>query len=845
MPGASPDDTLPASAASTLALAQTALAELGVAQTLRAPDPETDAQSGELHAAAKSAPTGTRYVLGGLLGVGGMGEVTTALDRETGRTLAVKTLRADLASSAQAVRRFVAEARVTAQLEHPAVIPVYDLGVLPDGRLYYTMRIVRRRSLRSVLEQPNARADWPLARLCTVFIQVCRAMGYAHARGVVHRDLKPENILLGDYGEVYVADWGIAKVLGQAELTTAPEMTAGSSPAATAAGSMLGTLGYMAPEQLRGAADLDGRADVFALGVILYELLTRKRPFEGPTAAAILVDTLERAPVAPRVHEPGCPVVLEDLCLQMLAKDRERRPADAGTVAAEVERFLEGAKEKARRKEEAERLANEALGHSRRHATMASEQEEWRARARAALRDVKPWDPVEKKRPGWEYEDRAREVAKDEARELARASERFAQALGYDRENRLVRRGMADLYWAQAERAERARNEASQIYYEELVREYDDGTHLARLTAGATLSLDSRERGAEVVAFRYVEKDRVLRWSAGVALGTTPVREAKLEPGSWLLVLRKTGYRDVRLPVFARRGEHVDATVNLYTDEEIGADMVYVPGGPFIVGGDADAFESLPRERVQVPDFAIGRFQVTFDEYLEFIADLEARDEAWAMKRIPYPLDTGEGLFAERDARGRWVPRWEILVEGEQGRHLCPRDRAGQVPVCSIDWFDAVAYCRWRGERSGQALRLPTEHEWEKAARGVDGRWFPWGDRFDPSFSKMRESRPGFGQPEPIGAFTTDESPYGVRDLAGGMRTWVADVVGELSVEQALAEAEPSPGQPLDHTLMRLSRNGAWNNLPNWCRSASRLRHVAVSRLTGLGMRVAKTLTPR
>ncbi|MBK7583166.1 MAG: SUMF1/EgtB/PvdO family nonheme iron enzyme [Myxococcales bacterium] len=827
-----------------LGLTDTAWANVPLDDTLLAPAAQSAKRDAELHAAATKAPPALRYVLGDVLGVGGMGEVTMALDRETGRTLALKTLRVELAANAMAVRRFVTEARVTAQLEHPAVVPVYDLGVLPDRRLYYTMRIVRQRSLRSVLEHPSGREDWPLARLCTVFIQVCRAIAYAHSRGVVHRDLKPENILLGDFGEVYVADWGIAKVLGNAELT--PSVAAGTADSSlTAVGAAIGTLGYMAPEQIRGEADLDGAADVFALGVILYELLTRSRPFDGPTAAAIVLATSHQEPSAPRFREPSCPAELEELCLSMLVKDRKHRLTDAGRVADAVELFLEGSKERARRREQAESLAGEAVEHSERHRKLGEEQDVIRSRARDALKHIKTWDPVEKKRPGWALEDRAREIDKEEARELAHASERFAQALGYDRESELVRRRMAELYWNQADRCERRRDEPGQIYYEELVREYDDGTYVAKLTAKATLSVDSHVRGADVIAHRLGERDRILRPDAGQLLGTTPVVDVTLEPGSWLLVLRKAGYRDVRYPVLARRGERFEATVNLYTDEEIGDGMVYVPGGSSLVGGDPEAFEPLPRQMVEVPDFAIGRFQVTFAEYLEFVADLELRDEAWAMKRLPRAMDTGEGAFAERDSEGRWVPRWDILVEGEKARELCRREEAGSVPVCCVDWFDAVAFCRWRSEREGRTVRLPTELEWEKAARGVDGRWFPWGDRFDPSFSKMRESRPGFGQPEPVGTFPTDESPYGVRDLAGGMRTWVGDLVGELTAERALLEPEPLPGQPFDQNQMRLSRNGAWNNLPNWCRSASRLRHVAGSRLTGLGMRVARTLSPR
>jgi serine/threonine-protein kinase len=377
------------------------------------------------------------------------------------------------------------------------------------------------------------------------------------------------------------------------------------------------------------------------------------------------------------------------------------------------------------------------------------------------------------------------------------------------------------------------------------VREYDDGTYTARLTADTRLSLATHPADAEVLAFRYVERDRVLRAESPRTLGTTPLREAKLEPGRWLLVLRREGYRDVRYPVLARRGEHLRASVNLYTEEELGEGMIYVPGGPCIVGGDPEAFDSLSRQVLDVADFAIGRFPVTFDAYLAFIHDVEPRDPAWANKRLPRASESGEGTVVERDDAGRWVPRWDILVEGEQARKFCPREAAGQVPVFCIDWFDAMAYCHWQGAREGRLVRLATEVEREKATRGVDGRWFPWGDHFDPTFCKMRESRPGFGQPEPIGAFTVDESPYGVRDLAGNCRDWVADVIGELSAAAALAESEPAPEAPRDQGTMRIARGGAWNSMSSWCRSAARNRSFALSRRAGSGLRLARPLVPR
>src|SRR5205823_6017678 len=153
--------------------------------------------------------------------------------------------------------------------------------------------------------------------------------------------------------------------------------------------------------------------------------------------------------------------------------------------------------------------------------------------------------------------------------------------------------------------------------------------------AEAALSIESNPSGAAVLAYRYVEKDRVLVASDERYLGRTPLREARLNPGSYLIVLKRAGFRDVRYPVFLKRGAHHHGEVNLYTDAEIGEGLVYVPSSSFIVGGDSAAYDSLPREEVDVSDFAIARFPVTFREYCAFLDALQERDPALALKRAP------------------------------------------------------------------------------------------------------------------------------------------------------------------------------------------------------------------
>ena len=785
---------------------------------------------------AESSHETSRYTIGRLLGQGGEGRVVAARDRAIGRTIALKTLIRRDAAHPDRSEHFLREASITAQLEHPGIVPVYDLGTLPDGQPFYTMRIVKQRSMRSVLGPDALRDDWPMARLCTVFVQICRAMAYAHAEGVVHCDLKPDNVLLGDYGEVYIADWGLARrisELGQSE-SEGPE--ADTSQTITIGG----TPGYMPPEQISDDfGRVDHRSDIFALGVILYEILTHGRPFSGDTVASTLVRTITQSPVPPRDFVHACPLVLNDLCLKMLAKSKNDRPDSASTVADEVEAFLEGAKERNRRREEASRLVELARPVAVRYRELGGERDRIANEARRQLESVRAWEPIDRKVGAWGLEERVEAIDTERAQTLASAVELYSQALGYDADCVEAREGLAELYMDCAEQAAVDRDRPRRIYYESLVREVDDGRFTAILTARGSVSVKTDPAGADVIAFRYVPRLRRLvpadeRW-----LGQTPLDEMELEPGSYVLVLRRAGYRDVRQPIRVRRGEWTDVSVPLFTEAEIGEDFVYVPAGECFVGGDPQAIGSLPRRRVHVDGFAIGRFPVTYREYLRFIDELDATSPEWAAKRLPGSAIDDSGLV-RRGEKG-WEPDWDHLIEGA-GRDYCSESEAWDLPVDSIDWFDAVAYCRWLGRRDGATYRLPSEMEWEKAARGADERFFPWGDGFDSAFSKTRESRPGVHQPEPIGAFPIDESPYGVRDVAGGVLQWAADVVDLVSAEQALAEPEPEPGHPLVETGVRIARGGSWISGMTNCRAAARVKTIPLFRTSNLGFRLVKEL---
>jgi serine/threonine-protein kinase len=527
----------------------------------------------------------------------------------------------------------------------------------------------------------------------------------------------------------------------------------------------------------------------------------------------------------------------------MLSKEKTDRPRSADEVVVEVEAFLEGAKERERRRAEAKSLCDRSKEPVMRFRYLETERQRLTELARRTLKQVKGWEAVDRKRSGWALEDRAADAERESGRALAEAIELYTKALGYDAECLDAHHGLSDLYWSRARAAEAERQPAAQIYFEALVTEHDQGKYAALLRADARLSITTDPPGANVTVYRYTERDRVLVVGDERYLGRTPVEGVRLDPGSYLVVLKAAGHRDVRYPVLLARGSHHQAEVNLYTNEEIGEAYIYVPGGTAILGGDPEAIQPLPRQEAHVADFAIAQFPVTLREYCEFLDELEREAPQLAQKRAPHDVSGALGAYVRKGAGGNWEPD-PVIIEGD-ARKMFPLGDGHEwnVPAYLVDWFDAVAYCRWRTAREGVEVRLPTEAEWEKAARGTDGRFYPWGDRFDPTFCHMRDSRPFAQQPEPVGTFATDESPYGVRDMAGGMREWVGDIFGEKTCAELLAEPEPAPETPRGDSSLRRVRSGAWNHDSKWARAASRgVGHFALTRGTGLGFRCAKAL---
>ena len=279
----------------------------------------------------RSVSETTRFRVVSLHASGGMGNVFVAKDDQLHRSVALKEIQERFADDRQIRDRFLREAEVTGQLEHPGIVPVYAMGHYEDGRPYYVMRMIRGDSLKHAIIELNRlreQADehayrLELRRLLNRFITACNTIEYAHSRGVVHRDIKPDNILLGPYGETLVVDWGLAKVIGSSEIQTgvADDKSVIQSPGdATQFGTVTGTPAYMSPEQALGWQDaIKPASDVYSLGATLYSLLTGRPPLGGEDLGNLLVRIQKQDFRKPREINPSIARPLEAICLKAMA----------------------------------------------------------------------------------------------------------------------------------------------------------------------------------------------------------------------------------------------------------------------------------------------------------------------------------------------------------------------------------------------------------------------------------------------------------------------------------------------------------------------------------------------
>jgi serine/threonine protein kinase/formylglycine-generating enzyme required for sulfatase activity len=469
-----------------------------------------------------------RYRLDSEIGRGGLARICLARDTVLERDVALKEMVEGL-DNPNLIARFIREGEVAGRLMHPNIVPVYDFGMgnkERGTRPHIVMGLIEGRNLFQILrnvvtkKEPDCK-EFTLTRLLGIFQDTCLAIAYAHSQGVIHRDLKPANVMVGSYGEVFVVDWGLARVQESEQETIIME-TAGQvegdssvfwSPSArlTLKGEVLGTPMYMAPEQAMGVIDeIDELSDVYSLGAILYEILTFQPPYEGGTGYQILEKVREGGVVPPsdrlsQIHlklkgqsaerefafPEDLPPELERIVLRAMARDKKDRFSSVRALHDAVQRFLEIEKDRVKNVRKAEEKIRQGQEFLQEYGAHKARREDLLALVRRAEDRVAPGSTPKEKKELWHLQDEAAEAESAIVRAWSQAARSFQAALEFERDNPQARGHLADMYWDQFIREEEAGSAREMVLYESLVREYNDGQYDDLIEGKGALSVET------------------------------------------------------------------------------------------------------------------------------------------------------------------------------------------------------------------------------------------------------------------------------------------------------------------------------------------------------------------
>jgi formylglycine-generating enzyme required for sulfatase activity len=867
----------------------------------------------------------SRYRPQGEVARGGMGAVLRVWDQELRRTVAKKVLieRDDDQLGGPAVERrigrFLEEAQISAQLEHPGIIPIHELGLDASGRLYFTMQLVHGRDLRAIWRVVREGAEgWNQTRALSVLLRVCEAMAFAHSKGVIHRDLKPANVMVGRFGEVYVMDWGLARVLGrpgandsrpepESLLTTErrPDgLETPASPALTMEGDVVGTPTYMAPEQARGAlSEIGPAADIYSVGAMLYELLAGVMPYHEPGAPATPHDVWRRvvagppAALGPLAHRQ--PAELVAICERAMAREPARRYADMQTLAADLRAFLENRVVRAHRTGAAVELAKWVARNKSTAAALAAlllvavgagfvVASKERARADAQSERVAAALLAEAEQ-GWPIEPAS-----------VPAMERWlvsARALGERREAALAELAAwrsdhgarIDASIVTPHRAELDRALARRVYWQEQIDQ--DIADAARGTFALTAS-DLREMRDELARLdrliTALQAEPVLLEAWALADSESQAEHDRLQslaraldglanPRTGRMRAVDTSIDAAReLPSFSidkhraewdQAREAIAATDGPYHGLQLEPQLGLVPLGPDSASGLWEFWHVLSGERPERD--ASGKLLVTGETGIVLVLIPGGTLHMGAQSTNPsgWNFDGLAGSAEDPVNEVRLDPHFLSKYELTQGQWLratgdnpsfmaspaSVRATDSRVslsfPVEQVSWDEAARVLgNW-------GLELPTEAQWERAARGDTTTIYWWGDRWEDGSGAVNFADQSWQRGHGIAAdpaLSDDQfalfapvdslqpNPFGLHHMLGNVEEWCRDWFCYYFDEPARDGSGERPSTTA--FLGRAKRGGSSRDGAAWLRCASRSFDAPSAAAGYLGVRPARSL---
>jgi len=635
-----------------------------------------------------------RYHILEQLGQGGMATVYKAYDTRLERDVAIKVIRTELFGNAiieRILKRFEREAKALARLDHPNIIKVHDYGEY-NGAPYLVMQYVRAGTLKERTGQPM-----PWKQAVQIILPVARALAYAHNEGILHRDVKPSNILVTSQNEPILSDFGIAKILEDEEGQTL-----------TGTGVGVGTPEYMAPEQGLGK-DVDGRADVYALGVVMYELLTGRKPYTADTPLAVLLKQVNDPLPRPRDYVSNLPDEVERVIFKALAKKPEDRYPDMVAFAKSVEDLIITMVKDDKVDSTSKKLD---VGHSHN-----------------ADSEKAPPIASAMNKATFSNEDKTNDKIVNISTTNSNIDEERPKSKLLNRSfifGGLIGIGLLSVFVIQSVTKNQIELSAQQ-------------------TAQNMLAATTEAEKTSQVAASIIKK--TLTSSA-----KTPTPKMTSTP---------------KLIGGEKRVRKKDGMI-----------QIYIPSGEFVMGTSNGEPNEKPSKTVFTNAYWIDQTEVTNSQYALCVSEGKCE--------IPYSNSSNRQNFYYGN------PDFD------------------NFPVIYVTWNDAQAYCKWVGGR------LPSEAEWEKAARGTDERIYPWGN-VSPNYGFVNYG--SNGDTTLVGSYPQGKSPYGVLDMAGNVWEWVADWYDENYYSYSTGNNPTGP----ETGIYRVMRGGSWINTEWHIRTTYRL----------------------